>query len=504
MADAGNKPSADLPTLLSEGIAAAKAGDRQGARDLLARVVQMDDRNVTAWLWLSGVVDDLNYREVCLQTALKLDPGNAAARRGLTQVRQQKVDELLRAGIAAAERGQRDHARGLLMRVVEQDEKNLTAWLWLSGLVTSLEDREVSLENVLALDPSNEAVRRTLEQVREQKELEAATRAEMAPHIAEAPEREGPAPSPASVQVDWSQPTPSDEFDNPLLCPYCAKENAYEAKRCAGCGADLVLKVRRREERSTWLWVAITLQLSNLSWYLVGFVVVLIAAGVQSGVEGVGRLLSVYLGLPNDVPPEAAATLLAAVPRYVLLVLAVAFLAGLFNLAGLYLRWRPIFYLYLANAILQLLAAAAGLALLRGSTVVCGVLGVLMAFGMVTLAFQMQDDFFFNYSRLLLEPDREARSGTDHLAHGRRYAQQGMWAMAVVHLQRATGLLSGQVEVLLTLALAYLKLQRYERAAAVLAEARRIDPQNPGVADLEAMLQQAPGSNPAPTGARAG
>ena len=85
----------EAATLLHEGIAAAKAGDRKSARELLTRAVKLDDRNASAWLWLSGVVEDINHREICLQTALRLDPQNEAIQRGLAHVRQQKLDNLL-------------------------------------------------------------------------------------------------------------------------------------------------------------------------------------------------------------------------------------------------------------------------------------------------------------------------------------------------------------------------------------------------------------------------
>ena len=88
MTNAETSPTnTDAAALLREGLAAAKAGDRERARELLTRVVRLDDRNVTAWLWLSGVVDDLNHRELCLQTALRLDPQNEAVQRGLGQSR---------------------------------------------------------------------------------------------------------------------------------------------------------------------------------------------------------------------------------------------------------------------------------------------------------------------------------------------------------------------------------------------------------------------------------
>ena len=83
------------------------------------------------------------------------------------------MDDLLREGIAAARSGQREHARELLLRLVEQDEKSVSAWLWLSSVVESLEDREIYLENVLALEPDHDTARQGLAWVRKQKETSA-------------------------------------------------------------------------------------------------------------------------------------------------------------------------------------------------------------------------------------------------------------------------------------------------------------------------------------------
>ena len=66
-----------------------------------------------------------------------------------------QADELLWRGIAAAKAGRKEHARQILMSVVELDERNELAWLWLSGAVDSLENRRVCIENVLAINPDN-------------------------------------------------------------------------------------------------------------------------------------------------------------------------------------------------------------------------------------------------------------------------------------------------------------------------------------------------------------
>jgi Flp pilus assembly protein TadD len=71
--------------------------------------------------------------------------------------------ELLQQGIALARAGRREEARTILLQVVEQDERNESAWLWLSGLVDTDDDKAIALENVLTLNPNNEWAKRGLQ-----------------------------------------------------------------------------------------------------------------------------------------------------------------------------------------------------------------------------------------------------------------------------------------------------------------------------------------------------
>jgi tetratricopeptide (TPR) repeat protein len=66
-----------------------------------------------------------------------------------------QIAEWLYNGALALSEGDRERARELLLRVVEQDEANEEAWLWLSGAVDDPEDQRTALENVLALNPQN-------------------------------------------------------------------------------------------------------------------------------------------------------------------------------------------------------------------------------------------------------------------------------------------------------------------------------------------------------------
>jgi len=75
--------------LLKQGIAASRAGRFQDARRLLRQAIGLDPENESAWLWLSGAVDNLNERQHCLKQVLRLNPDNAHARAGLAWIEQQ-------------------------------------------------------------------------------------------------------------------------------------------------------------------------------------------------------------------------------------------------------------------------------------------------------------------------------------------------------------------------------------------------------------------------------
>jgi len=70
---------------LRKGIAAAKSGDKARARRILEQIIQTDNRNVAAWLWLASVVERKKAVQ-CLEYVLKIDPTNLPAKAGLAQL----------------------------------------------------------------------------------------------------------------------------------------------------------------------------------------------------------------------------------------------------------------------------------------------------------------------------------------------------------------------------------------------------------------------------------
>jgi hypothetical protein len=68
--------------------------------------------------------------------------------------------------VNAIRSGNREQGRQLLEEILETDEGNEDVWLWLSSVVDTDEDREICLENVLALNPDNVVAQRGLEALR--------------------------------------------------------------------------------------------------------------------------------------------------------------------------------------------------------------------------------------------------------------------------------------------------------------------------------------------------
>lgn len=69
--------------MLQEAISAIRQGQRIRARDLLTRLLRANQSNPEYWLWMSAVVDTNREQVYCLQSVLRLDPGNEAAKEGL-------------------------------------------------------------------------------------------------------------------------------------------------------------------------------------------------------------------------------------------------------------------------------------------------------------------------------------------------------------------------------------------------------------------------------------
>ncbi|ABU57731.1 MULTISPECIES: M48 family metallopeptidase [Roseiflexus] len=121
-------------------------------------------------------------------------------------------------GALALSEGRREEARRLLMQVIERDEQNEQAWLWLSGAVEDPADQQIALENVLAINPNNAAALAGLEWLR----------GEHGQHTA--------ATTPQDRSGPWVPPPPYDENEVvEIMCWQCQATLYSVAPFCWQC-----------------------------------------------------------------------------------------------------------------------------------------------------------------------------------------------------------------------------------------------------------------------------
>ena len=71
---------------LSAAITAIKTGDKPTGARLLAKILQDEPSNATAWMWLAAAVDDVQKKKYCLKKALSLVPHDQGVRKALEHI----------------------------------------------------------------------------------------------------------------------------------------------------------------------------------------------------------------------------------------------------------------------------------------------------------------------------------------------------------------------------------------------------------------------------------
>ena len=194
--------------------------------------------------------------------------------------------EAFQAGVAALKSGNKALAREYLMKVVEQDETNEQAWLYLAGALEDPDEIRISLENALHINPQSNRAKQGLEWLRKQHpaifvEPTPALPVATAPAytgatvaLADLPLAENPlpgqpitqAPMPAIQPAPPAQPLappplqvapPSlGQVPDVLPCPRCGAPTRYANQHCRQCGMTLTIKTDRQKQSKAPLTIA--------------------------------------------------------------------------------------------------------------------------------------------------------------------------------------------------------------------------------------------------------
>lgn len=398
------------------------------------------------------------------------------------------LEEKLQQGIAAAQAGQKIEARTLLREVVEADETQVDGWVWLSQLVDSLEEREICLENILTLEPDNEFALETLPQVK------AAQARLFAP--AYFPGEEEPPPNIITMPEAAKQPIIDqypykDEFDNPWLCPYCVAPTKPEDRYCPSCRQALIIRTRVKEERTTWLWRGIFLQ--------VGVIMALVALGSAAyillfryeGIRAPVAFLPLYWGQAVDQPENLSRLVLTTFPPWLFWSTIGAILYSLMLIIVLYLRIPHGNTLYLITSILTSVLSFFSIIFFYASPsiLVISILSFLIGLGQLLITLNLWSDFDFKEQRIQLKIDRDAKGHLTLYLSARKYSQSKMWGLATLHMRRAVASNPEDTGYYIFLAVAYANIKRYDLARQALEQVEKLDPTALEIKHLRKLLK---------------
>lgn len=403
----------------------------------------------------------------------------------------------LQTGIAAVKAGDLEEGRRLLLQVLQDDERNETAWLWLSGAVTTVEERRICLENVLELNPRSELARKGLrrlgidpdETVHEAaQDVLPADPSAPAPPVTQTVRREYQPLSTAAALLyperqvkewTWRDPTApltanrvtfttESQYDDVWargsdICPYCACEVADADERCPQCKRPLLTRQFRYPQPSTHMHVLWVLLFGLAQISLLQLIYNVIFTGNLIGAVLNGVLIIIFFVLAAGVYwrqfwAYAGAIVLLSI---MLVVVVMRFLLPPQLVVDLAAGFDPAIAAFLGS-----MATGFGRFLLifqTGAVVLALFYAVIMA----------APDFDRTEKRQLAFITRGLSTGGDYHNVAQRAAQAGMWATAVLHWQRAAANDPGVYAYQRRLAQAYNKLGHYQRSLDVLQVARQ-------------------------------
>jgi tetratricopeptide (TPR) repeat protein len=372
--------------------------------------------------------------------------------------------------------------------VVEIDRENEQAWFWLSQAVESDEKKRICLENVLILDPENEVAKEELDKISSRKvDINLNQNYKVV-------ERDIIALSPAAAILyperlvkKWQWQDTGSVHEAPEItyistsryddiwereddiCAYCSAVVHQEADRCPGCRRRLtsshysepkasgnlivffvlVLAVGQLFFIQTFLDIIVGSQLTAVVWHGFIFCVVI--------------LLSVLIAIRHPAGYVGTVLLLLII----LTTLIVEWLAGAsidsaistFSGEDYFLKMAESPFLTLASPLLDFIRP------FQIITIILALLYGILATG---------PDFEKSRFRLVARIDKGLFEASDYFTVGRRYAQKGMWASAILHFKMAVAKEPTRPAFQRSLGFAYAQIGFFERALDVLESAKNL------------------------------
>ncbi len=376
-------------------------------------------------------------------------------------------DQLLKSAIQAAKAGEREKAHQLLMKIVEQDEKNETAWLWLSGTVKTKEDRQICLENVLAINPDNEIAKKGLKKLGVIPPPAPPPTEEEKPEAWDQPVYDVVLPEATDPRKPKFQDAWSSSAD---LCAYCAQPVQRSDRRCPKCKRKMVGKEPVFPNRTQYLqnWIV---------FRSIGHILFLLA------------IVSLYFVIAEFAYSGLIVWEDFKIIRGALwIILAVGLPIPIGFTVALYFRQIWAYWLVMLGIILIIIATIAS-AIWSPPVPLTGLLPTwqIVLSSLFYIVYHILNVYFAvmgggDFKRVkrwrIAVADERVKDPLVLDKAGKLFAQRGMWATAVLYWQRAVGRSPGNIAILRRLADGYARLGFPERSLDTLRQAQEktLDP----------------------------
>jgi tetratricopeptide (TPR) repeat protein len=399
------------------------------------------------------------------------------------------VKDLLDQGIAEAKRGDREHSKDYLLRVVAIDEQNQLAWLWLSRVVDTDEDRIICLQNVLVLDPDSLAAKRELERLSQHSGAVDDVNAPVVKQIKPvSPAASILYPERHQIELDWQDPTPlhivevmeyksGSDYDDvwereSVICAYCAHEIDIDTVKCPNCGHRLIARSFRYPLASQEMTLFLVLLFGVAQLFLLQVIIEVIVREPFASIVWHSVLFLAAIALAIGIALRQIWAFPASIVYLLVLftIMVFGFFTGrmpenaLVNIVGddlvLFLSsdFDNIFFQTMLDVVDIMQFAAVVLALVYG-------------------IFKIGPDFERVRTHYIARIDRDISDASGYYARGKIYAERKMWASAVLHWRMAAANDPARAYYQRALGMGYAELGFYERSLDVLKSAleRTID-----------------------------
>ncbi len=443
--------SIDVTTTLQAGVAAFKAGDKATARQHFLAVIEADEANEPAWLWLAGVMDDPAEVRICLENVLHLNPTNPQALKGLEWLQKQHPALFVEAAPAPAATGA-----------------------------------------TVLLDPADQAV------------AHSAPPAATGPTVAlTAPPSQPAAPAAGpSYQVPNANTSRLAGLPGLHPCPRCGQPTQLNERRCRACSQSLVEKIERQRAIRVPATVAGVMSILYSALYVLGAIFVFIAASTAWSLVKKGMLGSVpkdqqaqYLetyATEIDTMFEAMVTPLINIGTIIMLlgIIGIVLAVGVLKLRrwGYWGSW--IYYgIHWLIAVISFLLQNAAISTILDSGVSAqqeSMLKIVRAataisplwLTVILLCLGLGWKLFTKQSVRFLAHDPDSGDPTVHFNRGIGYRKRGMWYQSLVEWEKAVKLSPSDATYRHALGLVYAQMQRRADALRELEEAAQLAPDN--------------------------